>query len=289
MAERIPPLSSPIDLEKRREELAYLEGHDADIPTDDQSPEGLIASIPKSPANEHNEHDRGHVDPLKRGQEHNEKSLGNIVGLGSIENDNTEKDSEKVDVFDAPGKENSEKILESTNASLPDFPIGNAPEKRLEKVLDPELGHQSSSTSQTETELHVTVPQDPNIVWWDGPDDPENPITWSEPLKMGNVAVISMITFITQVLQICLLHSVANVFRQTSSILNVRSWGPTSDGRVQVYRHPTCLLRRLGLHPRLRLWSVSGGSTVRALRPSPNLPRMQRQFRHIHYCLCCKQ
>ena len=107
---------------------------------------------------------------------------------------------EKVDVLDRSGNENSEKTFESTNASVLGFPTIHSTEKPLEKVLDPEAGHQSSSTSQTDTSVHVAVPQDPNVVWWDGPDDPENPVTWSEPLKRGNVAVISMITFITQVL-----------------------------------------------------------------------------------------
>ena len=39
-----------------------------------------------------------------------------------------------------------------------------------------------------------------NVVFWDGPDDPENPVNWKESLKWGNVAAISAITFITWVL-----------------------------------------------------------------------------------------
>ena len=41
---------------------------------------------------------------------------------------------------------------------------------------------------------------DRNVVFWDGPDDPENPVNWKESLKWGNVAAISAITFITWVL-----------------------------------------------------------------------------------------
>lgn len=34
------------------------------------------------------------------------------------------------------------------------------------------------------------------IVWWDGPDDPENPMNWSSSWKWVNICVISVISFI---------------------------------------------------------------------------------------------
>ena len=37
----------------------------------------------------------------------------------------------------------------------------------------------------------------PNIVGWDGPNDPANPLNWSGRAKWSNVMVVSMITFIT--------------------------------------------------------------------------------------------
>ena len=48
----------------------------------------------------------------------------------------------------------------------------------------------------TATEENQEV-QDPNIVFWDGPDDPANPQNWSPGLKWGNVAVLSIITLLT--------------------------------------------------------------------------------------------
>lgn len=39
--------------------------------------------------------------------------------------------------------------------------------------------------------------QDPNIVDWDGPDDPENPMNWPEKKKWLNIAVLSILTIIT--------------------------------------------------------------------------------------------
>ena len=38
---------------------------------------------------------------------------------------------------------------------------------------------------------------DPNIVDWDGPDDPNNPVNWSMKKKVAATVVISSITFVT--------------------------------------------------------------------------------------------
>jgi hypothetical protein len=39
--------------------------------------------------------------------------------------------------------------------------------------------------------------EDPNIVWWDGPDDPENPLNWAKWKKIMNVTLVSSISFVT--------------------------------------------------------------------------------------------
>jgi hypothetical protein len=38
---------------------------------------------------------------------------------------------------------------------------------------------------------------DPNVVSWDGPDDPINPMNWSTGRKWGAMAVVSGVTFLT--------------------------------------------------------------------------------------------
>ncbi len=48
---------------------------------------------------------------------------------------------------------------------------------------------QSSGTEDEET--------DPNIVTWDGPDDPANPMNWTMRKKWSNIAVLSILTIIT--------------------------------------------------------------------------------------------
>jgi len=42
-----------------------------------------------------------------------------------------------------------------------------------------------------------TIPRDPNIVDWDGPDDPEKAVNWTTKRKWTNIAIISSITFLT--------------------------------------------------------------------------------------------
>ena len=67
-----------------------------------------------------------------------------------------------------------------------------------EKEGDLEAGQadfgQPPVTHETPTE-----PVDSNVVDWDGPQDPSNPVNWSMGLKWGNVAVVSAVTFITYV------------------------------------------------------------------------------------------
>jgi hypothetical protein len=42
-------------------------------------------------------------------------------------------------------------------------------------------------------------PRDPNLVDWDGPDDPQNPMNWSLKRKLIITGCISIITLLTYV------------------------------------------------------------------------------------------
>ena len=48
-----------------------------------------------------------------------------------------------------------------------------------------------------ETTAEEQEPHDPNIVDWDGPDDPANPVNWSMAAKWSNIAVLSALTLLT--------------------------------------------------------------------------------------------
>ena len=71
--------------------------------------------------------------------------------------------------------------------------------KDLEKAIGEPADVVYSKDEQTELN---TIPQhvptnDPNLVDWDGPDDPQNPRNWSSGKKAATVVVISVVTFIT--------------------------------------------------------------------------------------------
>ncbi|KAH8816353.1 bicyclomycin resistance protein [Xylogone sp. PMI_703] len=113
-----PPYHEPEVSDEEKIALAVLEGHDADIPSN----EGYIA---------------------------HEKSLHHKASSGSSK---TETAVENVEV-----------------------------QVDIEKGLEPE-------TKEID---------DPNIVWWDGPDDRENPMNWGDWLKRSNIFIISAICFVT--------------------------------------------------------------------------------------------
>ncbi|KAF2198167.1 MFS general substrate transporter [Delitschia confertaspora ATCC 74209] len=61
----------------------------------------------------------------------------------------------------------------------------------------------SLSSSKRDAEDEEVIPEDeeginePNIVTWDSPTDPENPMNWTLKKKWGTVALVSVITFLT--------------------------------------------------------------------------------------------
>ena len=119
----IPYPIDPDDQEKQREELAMLEGHDADIRVYEQPTTAIDYSIERQSS------------------------------PSPVDTDST-------------------------------------------KVKDEEAGRPSSG-SKNGAEHKQEEDTNPNVVFWDGPDDPDNPVNWKASLKWGNVAAISAITFIT--------------------------------------------------------------------------------------------
>jgi hypothetical protein len=57
------------------------------------------------------------------------------------------------------------------------------------------LGSEKSMSTQRDE----TAPEeaDPNVVDWDGPEDPANPMNWPSWRKIFTVGIVSAITFIT--------------------------------------------------------------------------------------------
>lgn len=59
-------------------------------------------------------------------------------------------------------------------------------------TIVPESGSGAPAGEKREAE-----DQDPNVVTWDGPDDPANPMNWTMRKKWSNIAVLSVLTIIT--------------------------------------------------------------------------------------------
>lgn len=71
-----------------------------------------------------------------------------------------------------------------------------------------EMEHNTTYDSITRTQSRPTdvekvhheqavTSEDPNLVSWDGPDDPANPINFSSSLKLLNIGLVSAICFVT--------------------------------------------------------------------------------------------
>lgn len=71
----------------------------------------------------------------------------------------------------------------------------------FQKDVDLEHGTSESGSSEKKEESSGNEGEkeevDPNIVDWDGPDDPANARNWTEKKKWGNILVIASITFLT--------------------------------------------------------------------------------------------
>jgi len=253
--------SGPESSEQQREELAAIEGHDADIPTEVQGSsgvEGVHASkghgssvaapqytrsaAPKAACSTQITqqpdvtHDSTTPVAQEGGASNHDLAPSTIAQwVPSTATEATSSTAPEVAPTTAP-EQTPSTLPEAAPSSLPKTAPSTAPEaaslsalekvpstaqqiaafsaaeanpssnghaekatlasSELEKEIDLEAGNRGSSSSEKEHEVAKTE-VDPNIVDWDGKDDPQNPINWSEKLKWGNVAVIASITFLT--------------------------------------------------------------------------------------------
>ena len=62
---------------------------------------------------------------------------------------------------------------------------------------DPETGLITSDSSQTRIDAANGAPADPNVVDWEGADDPKNPMNWPGWKIKMHVVFLSLVTFTT--------------------------------------------------------------------------------------------
>jgi len=92
----------------------------------------------------------------------------------------------------------------SPKASTTDVENGTAKQRRsLDGITisgDLEAGATDTEEKRPVVEDSLEDDQDqpdPDIVTWDGPDDPQNPMNWPDKKKWFNIAVLSILTIIT--------------------------------------------------------------------------------------------
>jgi hypothetical protein len=66
-------------------------------------------------------------------------------------------------------------------------------------ILEEDLKKSERDLEEGSTSVEFDDPpsDDPNVVNWDGPDDPANPQNWSAKKKTINVILVSSVTFVT--------------------------------------------------------------------------------------------
>lgn len=84
-----------------------------------------------------------------------------------------------------------------------DSPLKESRAFQSEKNGDVESNHEKLTKDEaaggpaTMDRLRSARSNDPNAVDWDGPDDPANPMNWSEKKKWANIGAISVMTLLT--------------------------------------------------------------------------------------------
>lgn len=115
---------------------------------------------------------------------------------------------------DIPSNLGSVRNVPSSPSTRPSSPTNEKDVKTaaLEKDVEKATTHASSSIGADADEE-----QDPNIVDFDGPDDPQNPLNWGFTKKWGMVMLISAITFLTPLASSMFAPGVPEVMRDFGS------------------------------------------------------------------------
>jgi hypothetical protein len=125
--------------------------------------------------------------------------------------------------------------------------------------LDVDIEKDGGTSTSKEDE-----PQDPNVVWWDGPDDPADPLNWSNALKVINVGLVSGICLVTP-LASCMDTKVYFVRSNANISSNVCTWSPRTHARVPELEYRIGHIRCVYIRPRLCIWSYGVSAHVRTL------------------------
>jgi hypothetical protein len=136
---------------------------------------------------------------------HHHATRNEIIGLAAAEGHDADIPTNIGSIHSVASRTSTQpRSLRSGEAK-----VSTAMEKDIEKE-----GEAGSTSSMHEGEETVV---DPNIVDFDGPDDPENPMNWKASKKWGMVVLISAITFLTPLASSMFAPGVPEVMREFNS------------------------------------------------------------------------
>ncbi|KAF2121940.1 major facilitator superfamily domain-containing protein [Lophiotrema nucula] len=112
-----------------------------------------------------------------------------------------ERKPTREEIIQLAFQEGHDADIPSNTGSIKDFEKDPINEKLsnldFDKDIEKGAPDRSESLSSVEEADDAASQQDPNIVDWDGPDDPQNPMNWTFNKKWGTVILVSAITFLT--------------------------------------------------------------------------------------------
>ena len=138
---------------------------------------------------------RPQIDHVQSGMATSQPSLARFYSAQHLDdcslyhgnkNDSYSPENEAgTDTLEKLRRQDDEEALDHGEIEREEVPVGN----RNTRDLSPSLARQKSSRSI----------EDPNLVSWDGPDDPKNPKNWSFKMKWAATIIVSCFTFISPV------------------------------------------------------------------------------------------
>lgn len=128
-----------------------------------------------------------------------------IVDLAAMEGHDADIPSNLGSVRDVPSNTSTRTHSPSNDKEVKTATL----EKDVEKGTSPALGPTIVEDGKAE--------QDPDIVDFDGPNDPQNPLNWGFTKKWGMVLLISAITFLTPLASSIFAPGVPEVMRDFGS------------------------------------------------------------------------
>ncbi|KAF1838627.1 MFS general substrate transporter [Decorospora gaudefroyi] len=143
---------------------------------------------------------------------------------------------------------------------------GKTAEESFSTDVEKGVDGQTHSTHTDEGTLSDAAPatqeRDPNIVDWDGPDDPTNPQNWPAKRKWGIIAALGAVTFITPLASSCFAPGVPQVLREFNETSNAMASFVVSVYILGFAIGPLILAPMSELYGRLLLYHISNALFV---------------------------